>query len=69
MANEALVLSDSLGNKFLALHSLDEVAEIYEELGEINRSVEILEDGIKESEELGYTTLPIISSTNWPIVI
>ncbi|MFV1884670.1 MAG: tetratricopeptide repeat protein [Balneola sp.] len=55
VANEAVALADSLGNRFLALNSLDEVAEIYEELGEVEKAAELLERGIKESEEGGFT--------------
>ncbi len=55
VANEAVKLADSLGNKFLALHSLDDVAKIYEELGEFEKAVVILEEGIKEADESGYT--------------
>ena len=55
VANEAVKLADSLDNKFLALHSLDDVAKIYEKLGEFEKAVGILEEGIKEAEESGYT--------------
>ena len=55
IANAAVELADSLGNRYLALHSLDEVAEIYEELGDFEKAVEILELGIQEAEEGGFT--------------